>query len=335
MDQLSQKYMDSVKLIKQSEFKKPYLEDDYVGMEYSYNPPDWPGYAPPTPGDSVIPDCRVGFEAGGILKDWRECDPGNSCAAYIFTCAHKLTAIMCGNCVISEMTPLEGDRLQIIICSDRDSLDIKYQSSENPSEPSKWKSFEEERICCLKETISIGYTSQQMSCDGTQVLTVIPSGGNNDCYSWAVSGGGTLDLYVGNAVTYTAPSSNPECANNPTITLTAKLPGGGTQTATLKLAVNCAGAGGNASIHVWYWAEWAQIYTQYHNCEGTAGGSAACCGGSNYPAQCDPLCCCGSSTCQGSSPCTEVALGCDCSTRYVDIRSAAMKTAGCCPAQLL
>ena len=107
MDQLSQKYLDSVKLIKQSEFKKPYLEDDYVPMEYAYYPTDWPTFAPVNPGDSITPDCKVGIEASGVLDAWRDCvNPEEDCSAWIFTCAHKLTQIMCGYCTIKKMTPL-------------------------------------------------------------------------------------------------------------------------------------------------------------------------------------------------------------------------------------
>jgi len=355
MNQLTQKHLDTVKLIKQSEFEKPYLEDDYVPMEYAFYPPNYPPYAPQNPGGTVIPDCQVGVEASGSLDSWRECAEEDDCSAWIFTCAHKLISITCGYCTITKITPLEGDRLEVIICSKEDKLDVKYQTTENPSKPPEWKAFEEVRICCLKETISIGYTSQQMACNGTQVLTVIPGGGANDCYSWAItSGGGSLDVNTGNAVTYTAPSSNAGCANNPTITLTAKKPDGSTQTATLQIAVNCYAPIENAGIEVILemcaTPCCGKIKARYFRCSGAVLGYLDCCGCDCNNATCDcslgvpppdycteeniPVRCASSCGTGGpGQPCN--SLGGSCVPRMVDIRTEAQKAGACCPQQLL
>lgn len=79
----------------------------------------------------------------------------------------------------------------------------------------------------------IGFTSKQMTTNGRQNLTV--SGGCGEPYTWSIgSGRGSLSNSTGTSVTYTAPSSNPNCANNPTIKVTDKC---GNYT-TLDLAVS-------------------------------------------------------------------------------------------------
>jgi len=77
----------------------------------------------------------------------------------------------------------------------------------------------------------IGYTSRQMSTGGSQNLTA--SGGFGS-YGWTFIGGGTLSGTEGAEVIYTAPSSNPDCADNPAITVTDSCG----RVATLSLAVN-------------------------------------------------------------------------------------------------
>lgn len=72
---------------------------------------------------------------------------------------------------------------------------------------------------CSCEGVSIGYTSDGMSGGESQYLVVM--GAVQSCtYTWAIiSGGGSLDVTEGDEVEYTAPTTNPYCANNPTIGL--------------------------------------------------------------------------------------------------------------------
>ena len=80
-------------------------------------------------------------------------------------------------------------------------------------------------------TGSIGYTTLQMQVSGTQTLTVVnPTSG--ETYYWAASSG-SIDA-TGLSVTYTAPAINPNCENNPTITLTC----GGSVVDTITMALN-------------------------------------------------------------------------------------------------
>ena len=68
----------------------------------------------------------------------------------------------------------------------------------------------------------IGYTTLQMEVDEEQTLEALVDGelDENMGYKWAIfSGGGSLSSEEGNSVTYTAPSSNANCDENPTITL--------------------------------------------------------------------------------------------------------------------
>jgi len=98
--------------------------------------------------------------------------------------------------------------------------------------------------CCNCTGISIGYTTQQMSVDEQQNLTV--AGAVEGCtYTWGLSGGGSLSASEGTAVTYTAPSSNPGCVNNATISLNVE---GGGQCDSLQIAVNADTPGASAYV---------------------------------------------------------------------------------------
>jgi hypothetical protein len=73
-----------------------------------------------------------------------------------------------------------------------------------------------------------------MGCDEEQTLSV--SGGYGP-YSWSITGGdGSIEaIGDGSQATYTSPSSNVNCASNPTITVTDCCG----KSKSLKLAVNC------------------------------------------------------------------------------------------------
>ncbi len=88
----------------------------------------------------------------------------------------------------------------------------------------------------------IGYETQQMLVGASQALTVV--GARPDAvYRWRVaSGGGTLSSTTGTSVVYTAPSSNPNCENNPAISLSSD----GAVCNTLQIAVSAPRIDGGA-----------------------------------------------------------------------------------------
>lgn len=166
-------------------------------------------------------------------------------------------------------------------------------------------------LCDCAE-ISIGYTTQQMAVDEVQTLTV-----NNPVsgctYSWSIaSGGGSLSSSIGTSVNYTAPSTNVDCVNNPTITLSV----GGSTCDTLALAV--------AAIPYYTAAKQSYCvgtirYCKSYSCDSSIIGDVAYC---NAPTA--ELCLtdtCYSATC----PLDEL----------LDMRTEWLKSQGCCPAILL
>jgi len=184
--------------------------------------------------------------------------------------------------------------------------------------------------------------SAQMSAGGTQTLTV--SGGSGP-YTWKITGGGgSLSGSSGTSLTYTAPATNPNCTNNATITVSC--PAG---SAAIQIAINTSGSNANAYATL-----------QPGTCETIAAGTYTCikcvgkyniyrCDGgqpASYPCIDDlggaykiycwdtangvPVSC---------TACYNNTSGCDLYGMKVgvvrDLRTEAMKNAGCCPAQLL
>lgn len=360
MDRMTQKYLDGVKLIKQSEFKKPYQADSYEEMEHFADTgmPPWK-FTPPTPDEGWTPDCKVQVEAAGAQdRGWGGCDPSDNCGLWIFTCAHRLKRIGCGNCTIKKIEKLDGDRLAVILCSDNDSLDISLVSDYDPK-----GSTTKERFClgeghnpncsdcdsCTQAAYPpvISYTTQQMAINGTQNLSA--TGGGGQPYTWSItSGGGSLSKTVtlsGETTVYTAPATNAQCANNPTIQVKDYC----NHTATLKIAINAVTGD--------TWAIWQNAFDGVHpgcpdhpntvwrgkrwRCNGTywidVGICSACCPPHGTCVQCptcDPAC---EAPLSPTGCCVYTANCADgqCVAKYKDVRTAAMKTNGCCPYQLL
>jgi hypothetical protein len=207
---------------------------------------------------------------------------------------------------------------------------------------------------CAACNSSVGYTTQQMSVDGSQTLTVLnPGEGCN--YQWdIVSGGGSMD-----GSTYTAPHTNVDCANNPTITLTAN----GVLQDVVQFAVNASDgldvgyvyekityAGGfpectqttgtcnGCYVH-------REAYSAYDilNCDGTTSPSGWLCGDPNNIERwsctyCDDGADCGDSACPG--PCEyplqeTIRHNCRNTRGNEDQRTEAELADGCCPQQLI
>ena len=202
--------------------------------------------------------------------------------------------------------------------------------------------------------LSIGYTTQQMSANQQQTLTaegLISSGAISCCAAedlkWElVSGGGSLDPRTGPSTTYIAPAENPNCVENATIQLTDCYG----RTATLEIAINTTTPDADAYE---YWVE-----HDPESCETIGGSCWFGCGDiwiNGY--RCDGTlrrtitnCVKGGGAVSGGTPCSEAVCNywrtqLECKTSEeaaaicgyanpVDVRSDAMKLAGCCPGQL-
>jgi len=190
-------------------------------------------------------------------------------------------------------------------------------------------------ILCDCEDAAIGYTTNQMSVDEEQTLSVAnPTEGCT--YVWEITaGGGSLSAGSGLEVVYTAPSTNPYCENNPTIRLST----GGNICDVLSLAINAIEVGGAA------YEERGGCVSQGH---GTFCGvhcpnpnCVYCCGYDHY---CDGSIIAGTgstSGCTSGQPgywtvgnCAACADPASCNL-LTDTRTTEMKAQGCCPAALL
>ncbi len=340
-------FIDRERLAKHSELLKPYYNPgNYQGMEYQappmppWTPPNFPPEPPLTPPGEPPSDCKVGYRLSGILDGWLRCLDEDNCVGYIFTCAHKLISVQCLNCRIDRIEPLPGDEVLVVICSDENEITVDYWVNEGEQGNENHK-FTKSRECVCEDAdeacitcdnctaLSIGYTTQQMSCDGSQLLTATGGAG---CYEWSLTGGGgALSAATGKTTTYTAPSSNANCANNPTIQLKDYC---GT-VATLKIAVNCADliCANEAMVFCFVDTE-APVGLGYcvarYYCDGSkmpedCGSSSVYCQEQGYTSA-DYV------TSEWQNCCGTYGLP---TCGFNDVRSAALKTAGCCPAQLL
>ncbi len=190
----------------------------------------------------------------------------------------------------------------------------------------------------------IGYETQQMLVGASQALTVV--GARPDAvYRWRVaSGGGTLSSTTGTSVVYTAPSSNPNCENNPAISLSSD----GAVCNTLQIAVSAPRIDGGAFFEARTFSKTActhSIYKRPYNCYGSSSPEWSACDGCDcnpgWPTACN---------CNGAFFCTADHVNARCTANsacgswngvtiacsgFTDIRTAAQKAKGCCPAALL
>ena len=187
--------------------------------------------------------------------------------------------------------------------------------------------------CEYPHNEKIGYTTLQMTAGESQTL-IIENDIPGTTYVWTLEGGGFLDRSEGDSVIYTAPSTNPNCSSNPTITLWfCEEP-----LDTIQLAVTEAGAGGLAysqtfldelyhpNCNIEFTDYWGPLYTAYrnhYNCWGEIiehAGWGWCfkdlSGSPEHPIPCT----------------TNAGL---CGLKRDDRRTDAQKAAGCCPKGLL
>jgi hypothetical protein len=198
----------------------------------------------------------------------------------------------------------------------------------------------------------ITYTSLVMGCNTAQDLYA-----NGGCgpYSWYLSGGGTLTPIGGNAAVYTSPASNVGCADNPTITITDCCG----NNASIQLAVSCSVYGNalelwqntfcwccsyndcsvcgrcNFSQRIWYHWIWdcdgnLISYTQDRPYCDDKFSSSYCwpppCGSQGW-VDCNP----NTTAANALNGCCDGDISPWHNFQLFDLRSDAMKAAGCCP----
>lgn len=216
--------------------------------------------------------------------------------------------------------------------------------------------------CCCATTppVEILYTTLAMQCSESQGFSVDPDYPGCPPYNWTLSGGGSLSANTGDSTTYTAPDTNPSCTLNPTITLQDSCG----SSRSIQLAVNCytiatsafkewactTGADGSS----WCASRWGYpsvntrnwyYFPNYYLCNGTflsagpGNNAMACkgpvldCCGYFHLAKIDDYCDCltGYQFCTGAlGNCMKRKFTMECGDTE-DLRTAAMKAAGCCP----
>jgi hypothetical protein len=218
---------------------------------------------------------------------------------------------------------------------------------------------------------AITYTTQQMQVSESQTLGI--DKGDGQCgtgasWLWEIlEGGGSLsDPTSPSGCTYTAPASNENCEQNPTIALSCD----GVVMDTLDIAVNGSSNTTNPAYRQAVGFSEFQCYFEsntckwvcavagsfYYNCDGTflsaySSGvgylprySCGSGGGMGVGGACDAYY--GVNCCSSTSPwceskkdqyCTACSTAAEATALLggADLRTAAMKTAGCCPAVLL
>lgn len=113
---------------------------------------------------------------------------------------------------------------------------------------------------CGNDSESIGYTTLQMSVDEEQTLTVVADAttlsGCSGEYGWEISsGGGSLSTASGISTVYTAPSTNVNCNENPTIKLYAC----GREVDSIDIAVNGYELDPDDYVIQWKWEYCASL----------------------------------------------------------------------------
>lgn len=368
MKLITDKAIYDLTIVKQSEFKKPYAEDDYPTMEYAWPyPPPWPPppYDPPwPPGPPVDPPIIITkvFTCGYSLC---YCPGKKRCGS--LNCTYPVESVSVTAFDAGDGSITGGHGSFCISATAEASGEIEFRVIMVATDRGagnqliKTKGIYEGHISeCPEDECggdcggeSIGYTSQGMSCGAEQTFTVI-GGHDGSVYTWEVSGGGSIT----SGGVYTAPATNANCSSNAVIHLLCN----GTTVATLAIAINCYADPGTAYIadgagctefictltnpvgcplpNTFHAANCAFRTRYNYNCSGVqgtangqcSGGSVAVCQALN-PDWCEDFAapwCDALGSPSGRSSCA--TLG---SCAVEDKRSAAMLAAGCCPVQLL
>lgn len=250
-----------------------------------------------------------------------------------------------------------------------EECEVKFSDDDGRKGCAEGTKKADEECCCSQEIpLAIVYSTLLMTCGGEQTFTIDPEQAGCEPYTWSLEGGGSIEHTEGDHTKYTAPATNPECALNPTIKLTdscgveseIKLavncytsageayrnPYMGTEAGGTGISNVCGSYSGipKQTCRLYHerrncdgsWFTMTRITLwQYHFCNFSL--YVDCCGAAQ---QCKAsYACVAKSTGAGSAPCCQTPEDTRCShqtcsadcTTVTDLRSGAMKTAGCCP----
>ena len=276
--QVSQKYVqDTFGKFAESENQPPYLSDaDYQGLEYQYQNPEFfdSTKLPDIDFKNTIPKgtcyelwvSMFGKGTGGFF-------PTNSQYAQLMDYAKKCPLIYMphyccpkGNMKISGPDKvMPGAEAEYTVTGDLDGCSYSWEAKrgriiggtyEAPSTPGSdtiwvtpYLSDDMGKVCAFKDiTIEGGCKGKiyalitTMAAGASQTLSVT-GGSEYDDYYWAATTG-SLSANEGTSVVFTAPATNPNCANNPTITLTC----GGVQVDSVSIAINAVPDTGGVGV---------------------------------------------------------------------------------------
>lgn len=379
----SQKYIqDNYGKFPESEFQQPYKldeEDDYQFLEYLYSVPEFPTIP--------IPDVDVTKTRpkGNCEELWRELFgdskvpfiPDESDLSKIRKYAEKcpleyLPHICCKDMKINgptDVTP--GQTVEYTVTGGLPGCAYSWKSGKgrmaegtytapdtsgtDEISVSPWMSDDQDKKCA-KKSITIGdacngviaYTTLQMQVSTTQTLTVTGAV-EGETYSWSTTSG-SVSPSEGTSVTFTAPATNPNCANNATVSITC----GGNVVNSITITINAVtGTAGGVCVRDTDYDSCNPIRSPYHpnpvigywcgvravkkslSCAGVLStGGFGDCADQRYP----PLATCELCQAAAATKClTGQGISCPAGAydTYYDTRTALQKLQGCCPSQLM
>ena len=324
-----------------SQFEKPYLEGEYKQMHLDWPGNDWPswkpwekppagpfpdipGYEPGRNVFNVPPDDedRRCDQGGCLVIDWPPfyVEPGELHKIYISTGVYPVVRVEIDGPIIfthdciGKANPSGslicgvycGGWMQVKGGAEGEGISVTFKTADGGS-----CCYTGEVIAVCDPLAVIQYTTLQMAVDEEQGLSASESGAG---YTWTISsGGGSLSKSEGNSTVYTAPSTNANCTANPTIQLSCD----GNVIDSITIAINQY-TGTAWAYKIWQDCEphgegWAKLMDAY-DCNNVHKF------GPNY-------------SCTGTDEADCIA-SCP-ATGMEDVRTQAMKDAGCCPEALI
>lgn len=374
--QVSQKYVqDSFGKFAESENQPPYLSDaDYQGLEYNYQDPQFPDIpeagliaTKPSGFCEGLWDSLFGDRSGVFIPTASEWNKLNE---YAKKCPLLYVPHIC--CIGMKINgPGEvAPSAEAEYSSSGGGAGCAYTMKAKRGEftgstytaPSTagsdeihvtpWMSDDQGKKCAKKDILitggctgTISAVLTQMAAGATQVLTVT-GGGAYDDYTWSTTSG-SLNPTTGTSVTFTAPATNPNCANNATISLSC----GGSVVSHVDIAINaytasnvgkfwhyngiitpcwCSGVVPNRICY----AE-GSGYRQIINCDGSSSQTNASAQGSSALQGDESEACAAAEAMAKAATGNTLELGVNSWETWYDYRDASQKALGCCPSQLM